>query len=167
MKTITQHITERLQLNKDRVQTPEKKKCIYFPKTKEELKDIIYKITDEHKNDKVIDLNIIDTSEITDMSELFAYSKFNGDISQWDVSNVTDMNGIFYQSDFNNDISQWNVSQVKDMNIMFKQSKFNQDISQWDVSSVEDMTGMFSFSEFKRFLSIHKPINFSLVSSFK
>jgi hypothetical protein len=33
----------------------------------------------------------MDTSEITDMSGLFMYIDFNGDISKWDVSNVTDM----------------------------------------------------------------------------
>ena len=76
MKTITQHITERLQLNKDRV------KYEYFPKTKEELEDIIYnKITEEHNNGKIINLNIIDTSKITDMSELFSGTSNNYDIS--------------------------------------------------------------------------------------
>ena len=66
MKSIQTHITERLQLNKDRVHKIEYE---YFPETKNELKDIIKKLIDENGNK--IDLNIIDTSKITDMNDLF------------------------------------------------------------------------------------------------
>ena len=51
----------------------------YFPKNKEELKLIIDK---QIKNFGVnVNLNDIDVSNITDLSYLFMYSKFNGDIS--------------------------------------------------------------------------------------
>jgi surface protein len=39
------------------------------------------------------------------MSELFDKSEFTGDISKWDVSNVTDMGNMFRYSKFNGDIS--------------------------------------------------------------
>ena len=94
------------------------------------------------------DISQWDVSKVTDMSCMFMYSKFNGDISQWDVSNVTDMYEMFHNSKFNGDISQWDVSKVTDMCAMFVGSQFNGDISQWDVSKVTDMRCMFSFSIF-------------------
>jgi surface protein len=139
MKSIQQHINERLQLTKDRVKQYE-----YFPETREELKDIIEKITRKHENDKIIDLNMIDTSKITDMSELFTDNKHNYNISEWNVSNVTNMDGMFYNSNFNNDISQWDVSNVTTMFGMFNYSQFNQDISNWNVSNVIYMKYMFN-----------------------
>jgi surface protein len=46
-------------------------------------------------------------SSVTNMGFMFAYSKFNGDISGWDVSSVTNMNQMFEISQFNRDISGW------------------------------------------------------------
>jgi len=129
------------------------------PKTKEELQSIIKeRIKKEGPN---CDLNDIDVSGITDMSDLFngsidhIFAKFNGDISEWDVSNVTNMSGMFFAAmSFNRPIGYWNVSKVTDMSYMFAHAKsFNQDISEWDVSHVKRMDGMFREAE-----SFNKPI---------
>ena len=109
----------------------------YHPKTYKELKTLIIKLIDERGFNA--NLNDINTSDITDMKDLFFASKFNGDISEWDVSNVTNMYCMFAKSKFNGDISKWDVSNVKNMRYMFYFSEFNGDISEWDVSNVKEM----------------------------
>lgn len=64
--------------------------CIYHPRNKEELK----KLTD----DLSVSLGSVDTSLITDMSELFMDSKrqnFSG-IEKWDTHSVQNMDAMFY-----------------------------------------------------------------------
>ena len=136
MKSLKSYIKEKFKIKN--------KKYNYFPKTKEELKDIIKQRI--KKDGPQVDLNDIDVSNITDMSELFCGLNFNGDISKWDVSNVTNMARMFYDCElFNKDISSWDVSNVTNMTSMFYNCKnFNQDISTWDVSKVEDIRDMFS-----------------------
>ena len=136
MKTLKQHIFEKLKVSKN--------PYTLFPKTNEELKHMI---EDEiSKNGNECSLNHIDVSKITDMASLFFNSTFNGDISDWDVYDVTTMQGMFAFSKFNGNISNWNVSNVTNMSEMFYRSKFIGDISNWDVSSVKNMWGMFDDS---------------------
>ena len=121
----------------------------YKPKTKQELEKLVY--TDGIK------LYDVDTSLITDMSELFYKSSrkdFEG-IEDWDVSNVEDMSYMFaymsYDSfesrskaKFNRNLNNWNVSKIKHMSFMFYYcNDFNQPLDKWDVSNVEDMFRMF------------------------
>ena len=114
MKTLKEIIQEKLKISsKSKINQYE-----YHPKDKDELKKIIEKRIDKNKD---ADLNDIDVSDITDMSNLF------------------------YNLDPHNiDISEWNVSNVKNMRFMFQFCKhFNSNLSNWDVSNVKDMTQMF------------------------
>ena len=87
------------------------------PKTKKELKEIINERIS--KDGKHCNLNDIDTSLITNMSWMFSWTEFNGNISNWDVSNVINMSGMFDESTFNQDISNWNIRQDCDIDYLF------------------------------------------------
>ena len=145
MKNLKDIIVERLHINKDI------DSYNYHPKTRDELIELINELIEERGNDA--NLNDIDTSEITDMSQLFFKSNFNGDISEWDVSKVEDMSYMFSESTFNGNISNWDVSKVKNMFCMFYGSEFtgeHGDISKWNVSNVKTMNYMFSKSPLEK-----------------
>lgn len=97
-----------------------------------------------------------DLSNVTDMSEMFAYaSVFNQDISGWDVSHIVNMSKMFnYATLFNQPLNSWNVSSVTDMSGLFKSAAaFDQPLNNWDVHSVTDMGEMFSSTSFNQSLN--------------
>lgn len=115
---------------------------IYKPKSLQELKELV--------NDKSVHLGDIDTSLITDMTELFKDSKrknFNG-LETWNTSNVTTMKGMFYRAKyFNHPIGDWDVAKVEDMTFMFCEAPaFNQPLEKWNVSNVRCMESMFAWA---------------------
>ncbi|WP_434342358.1 BspA family leucine-rich repeat surface protein [Mycoplasma capricolum] len=97
-------------------------------------------------NSQITNLDKWDTSNITNMSVMFAGAeKFNQDISKWNTLNVTDMSEMFFGANlFNQNLSSWDVSNVINMSFMFAYTKsFNQPIGNWDTSNATNMIGMF------------------------
>ena len=116
MKSLKNYIQEKLVINslQEKLVIKKTNQYKYFPQSKEELRAIIEKRIKDEGNE--VDLNDIDVSNITDMSNLFNETNFNGDISKRDVSNVTNMYSMFYDCEsFNQDISKWDVSKVTNM----------------------------------------------------
>jgi surface protein len=90
-----------------------------------------------------------DTSQVTDMSELFAgKSKCDPEIGKWDTAAVTSMINMFNgASIFNQDIGNWNTAQVTRMDGMFFNAKeFNKPIGNWDTSKVTNMAMTFAYA---------------------
>ena len=91
-------------------------------------------------------VNIQNTSNITDMSEMFEGAEsFNQPIGDWDTSKVTDMSEMFFDAtSFNQPIGNWDTSNVTNMEEMFYYAEsFNQPIDNWDTSNVKNMVRMF------------------------
>ena len=146
MKHLNTYITE--YIIKKKLDTPidSEDNYDYCPKSKGALKDTINKLI---KQD-IYEFNCIDTSNITDMSNLFDlgldYINKNFDISEWDVSNVEYMQNMFHNCiNFDCDLSNWDVSKVKDMKEMFTNCHNfkGKGLENWDVSKVENMSKMF------------------------
>ncbi|MCB0425570.1 MAG: fibronectin type III domain-containing protein, partial [Mangrovimonas sp.] len=68
---------------------------------------------------------------------------FNQNINNWDTSNVTNMSNMFSGTPFNQPLNNWNTSNVASMDLMFPGSAFNQSLGSWDVSNVSSMSMMF------------------------
>ncbi|AJC84808.1 BspA family leucine-rich repeat surface protein [Campylobacter peloridis] len=133
----------------------------YTPKDRSELVALL--------QDENISLDKINTSNIKDMSFLFAkFTKencqmqfkdydianckynaqerinFNG-IEKWNMANVENASYMFAGLvDFDKNITNWNVSKLKNAKGMFYfTSEFNQNLNNWDVSNVTNMQEMF------------------------
>jgi len=97
-----------------------------------------------------IKTEIIDTSNIKDMSYMFAEMKNieNLDLSDFDTSNSTNMSAMFYGSNFKSlDLSSFDTSNVTTMNGLCQgcRSLENLDLSNFDTSNVTNMSYMFTF----------------------
>ena len=106
MKNLKQYITEKLKITKDNSYSYK-----YFTETRDELKQIIKERIENEGPE--CDLNDIDVSQIKNMTTLFYYSNFNGNISKWDPKNIIDSCYMFDGcSHFNQDLSNWNMQSI-------------------------------------------------------
>lgn len=116
----------------------------------------------------VIDLNNIDTSNVTELNNTFIgypetiwnYKVKLVDVNRWDISNVTSMIDTFKGIKFTNFyIKDWDTSSVitmkgtfQDIGIYDEESEncagFCPDISKWDTSNVINITNLFKDSAY-------------------
>ena len=101
---------------------------------------------------EITSINDWDTSNVTDMNNLFSNCillKNIPDISKWDASNLTNSSNLFSNC-INlltiDDISKWKMNKVTNMSNMFFNCKniiSLPDISSWDLKSLTNMNGIF------------------------
>ena len=104
---------------------------------------------DEFRNMTLIDLSVMDTSEVTDMGSMFAGcgGLTSLDLSDFDTSQVTNMRAMFEQcsSLTSLDLRNFDTSKVTNTSEMFYlcSSLTSLDLRNFDTSNVTDMSWMF------------------------
>ena len=110
------------------------------------------------------DFTNLDTSNVTNMSDMFYQVGNNSDVTtftltgldDWDTSKVTDMSNMFYRAGYRTtsfnlgNLSSWDTSSVTNMSNMFYRAGYGAtsfnlgNLSSWDTSKVTNMSSMFS-----------------------
>ena len=130
------------------------------PKTKQDLIEILadrLRVNIEEPN-----MSFIDTSAITDMSNIFAASGQQPlrklklmpnrikklDLSGWDVSNVTKMDNMFFMCTSLEEIvgiDKWNVEKLESCQSMFYDcyTLYKMNINNWNIQTNTNTTCMF------------------------
>ena len=116
------------------------------------------------------DFSKLDTSNVTNMSNLFYNSSFKAlNLSGFDTSKVTDMSGMFYSCNYleSLDLDGWRTGSVTDFSNMFKDCHVlkNLDLRSFDTSSAGSMFGMFSYDYDLESITLGSGFNTSGISS--
>ena len=96
-------------------------------------------------------LNLLDTSNVTNMSSMFSYAKVltDLDVSKFNTSKVTDMSSMFEgcYAVTGLPVGDFNTSKVTNMDRVFTECKAltSLDVSGWNTSAVTTMSGTFSY----------------------
>ena len=123
--------------------------------------DSSFYFADARNLERIVNLQGVDTSKVTDMSYMFFNNGMNVDNLEIDfkfmnTSNVINMSYMFKGTGYNAlgftlDVSNFDTSKVTDMRGMFYQTGFNNpnftlDVSNFDTSNVTDMSYMFNYT---------------------
>lgn len=103
-------------------------------------------------NSRSIDLSTFETSNVINMSDMFAGTKANVDLCQLETENVKDMSGMFSHSSMESlDLSCLNTHNVTDMSEMFYfNSSKNINLTNLNTSNVTLMSSMFVGTKAKK-----------------
>ena len=159
MKTLTQHIEERLIINKKF-----KHKEVFKPENAQELQDYVnYRVDELIKNgDDIINMSNVDLSQLKQNSSndkpLYQIFKdpfkkirkknITVDVSYWDVTNYNRIDCIFFECECIETIiglETWDVSGVRDFAGLFSQCSNlkNVNVSGWKPKNANTMLAMF------------------------
>lgn len=111
-----------------------------FVPNNEQLRKLVY--------DKNVKLSEIDTSEIMDMSYLFAFVAEDEEDDELFWKAIHFIAELYFKREDFSGIAGWDTSKATTFECMFfRADNFNEDISKWDTSSATNMVGMFAGAE--------------------
>lgn len=123
----------------------------------------------QDSNLKTITLPNLNTTNVTDMSDMFnnTASLSSVDLSKFDTSNVTDMSNMFSSTGAKTINLNFNTSNVIRMQNMFgfARNVTSLNVANWDISKVTDLTNVFSSTQSLKTIDVSK-WNTSNVTSF-
>ena len=101
MLSIVREMSEVSEVSDQQVVVDEEEEVVlvFPPLSTESIREAVrlWRHDQAQATEKYNHINKWNTSQVTDMSELFInYQRFNDNISEWDVSNVTNMSSMFY-----------------------------------------------------------------------
>lgn len=130
MKVISEEWDEKLYnkiSKKVGVFTPNNQQLFSFMKA-------IFNLVEKRKVDPFLNLNWIDTSNITSMWHMFKGKHVRFNMTKWNTSNVTDFTDCFADAFvLRNTIENWDVSSGVYLQYMFADATVNCDLSKWIV----------------------------------
>lgn len=137
MKSLIQHITEKLIINKNFISASEKK---YHPITYYELQDIITEKSNKlNQTNGYLDLSDIDTSDVDKFVTLSSYGYMETITDKIIVRDLKTVN-----------VYGWETSHITNMEKLFS-SFYNLTeiigLETWDIKNVINMTKMFAFCD--------------------
>lgn len=113
-----------------------------------------YGLTDWARLNEIKGLDLLDTSEVTDMSYMFDAGYYSAqsyraylnklDLSNFNTSNVENMSYMFQSNVMNLDLSSFNTEKVTSMEGMFSQFSGQLNLSSFNTKKVTNMGNMFS-----------------------
>lgn len=93
-------------------------------------------------NSKVTSIPYFDTSNVTDMKQMFQYCQYITSVEEYNTSNVTDMSKMFYYCSKLETVPQFDTSKVTTMKQMFQRCTVLTSLPHFDTSKVTDMAQM-------------------------
>lgn len=97
-------------------------------------------------------LDNLKTDYATDISFMFANTKFNHPLNHLVTTNVRNASNTFANSIYNHPLNMWIANNFRNTSYMFYNAKFNQDISMWSLDNLLNASYMFQFSDFNQCL---------------
>ena len=98
----------------------------------------LFALVEKRKVDPFLNLNWIDTSNITSMYMMFKGKHVRFNMKEWNTSNVTDFTDCFADAFvLRNTIEDWDMSGAENVQYMFANATVNCDLSEWVIDKTK------------------------------